>query len=959
MSPADSILLLPGSPAGARIYDTLAFWAEQSPERISLVAPGRTGLTYARLRTLVDSAARTLKASGLGRNDRVAVALPNGPEMAAACIAVAANATCAPLNPNYRAREFDFCLSDLNARALMVPAGVDSPARSIAERRGIRVIDLAWEPTEPAGTFTLGAAGPVPASRVESGPDDAALALHTSGTTSRPKLVSLTQRSLCVSAQQIAATLRLTAQDRCLNVMPLFHVHGLIGALMASLMVGASVVCTAGFDAELFFAWLGEFHPTWYTAVPTMHQAMLACLRADPRMLGRCSLRFIRSCSSALPPRVMREMEETFHVPVIEAYGMTEAAHQICSNPLPPGVRKEGSVGLPTGTEVAIRDETGGRAPAGEIGEVVIRSPSLMSGYAGPQSGFEPGWFATGDRGFLDAEGYLFLTGRLHETINRGGQRISPQEIESVLAEHPGVADVAAFAVPHPTLGQDVAAAVVPRVKNAIGEAEIRQFAAARLVGSKIPRRVLIVEAIPRGATGKLQRDGLAEELGVAAAGHDAARSPVRSKLSSAYASPESEREQLLAGIWQKLLRFERVGLRDNFFELGGDSLLAVQMIARAKKAGFQFTAANIFHHQTIAELAVMGGPPAERPTRVPPDDDIGAVSKPARGTLSISNSWSCLVGLQESGSKPPFFWIHGENSNAFLPHLLGPDQPVYGVLHQSRDGKQARYTSVESIAAHYLKEIQTVQPQGPYFLGGYCIGGLIAFEIAQQLRKQDQEIALLLFVDPPLPPPALRKRRELKGGTSQSVPSCASFTGRFNGFRSRLAALTLVEKVRLIVGTAAEKAALLPAVIVRASRSAAANLAATIGQSKKLSAAASTFSKRLAGKAYYWTGIEPIPSKLVNFYLDAVYCQAIQEYRARRYDGEVVILSTDDAYFDPRGFEAFNGGLKVIDIPAKHGEVVYADYYIWLITEKLKFHLEQAQAKVSAASGDAQQQGI
>jgi hypothetical protein len=179
------------------------------------------------------------------------------------------------------------------------------------------------------------------------------------------------------------------------------------------------------------------------------------------------------------------------------------------------------------------------------------------------------------------------------------------------------------------------------------------------------------------------------------------------------------------------------------------------------------------------------------------------------------------------------------------------------------------------------------------------------------------------------------------------------------NGFRSRLAALTLVEKVRLIVGTAAEKAALLPAVIVRASRSAAANLAATIGQSKKLSAAASTFSKRLAGKAYYWTGIEPIPSKLVNFYLDAVYCQAIQEYRARRYDGEVVILSTDDAYFDPRGFEAFNGGLKVIDIPAKHGEVVYADYYIWLITEKLKFHLEQAQAKVSAASGDAQQQGI
>jgi thioesterase domain-containing protein len=726
---------------------------------------------------------------------------------------------------------------------------------------------------------------------------------------------------------------------------------------MASLTVGASVVCTAGFDAETFFAWLGEFHPTWYTAVPTMHQAILSCLRENPQTLGRCSLRFIRSCSSALPARVKREMEETFHVPVIEAYGMTEAAHQICSNPLPPGVRKENSVGLPTGTEVAIRDVTGGCAPAGEMGEVVIRSPSLMSGYdAGPQSGFDRGWFATGDRGFLDAEGYLFLTGRLYETINRGGQRVSPQEIESVLAEHPAVAEAVAFAVPHPTLGQDVAAAVVLRVKNAIRGAEIRQFAAARLVGSKIPRRVLIVEVIPRGATGKLQRDRLAEQLGVAAAGHGAARSPVRAELSSAYASPESEREQLLAGIWQKLLRFERVGVSDNFFELGGDSLLAEQMIARAKKAGFQFTAADIFHHQTIAELADMGGPPAERRTGVPAADDIGAVSKPARGTLSISNSWSCLVGLQENGSKPPFFWIHGENSTVFLPRFLGPDQPVYGVLHQSRDGKRARYTSVEDIAALYLEEIQTVQPAGPYLIGGFCTGGLIAFEMAQQLRRLSRDVELLILVDPPNPG-MIGDRALATPNATHVEPGNRPLAGRVRRYVQKLSSLGPREKAIQVWDTVKEKSREGWVKAPRAGSALAGKIALHAAQiPNRIGAGAIKSAKQLLGRVCYFTGAGAIPASVVNFYLEAMYARAARGYQAGFYPGRVIVLNTEDAHWDARqGFERLTGSLKVVEIDAKHDHVMYYGDQIQLVAEKIKLYLEQAQAKVSAAGGDAQ----
>jgi oxalate---CoA ligase len=480
-------------------------------------------LSYAKLQDLTRKTLAKLNGLGIGRDDRVAIVLPNGPEMAAAFVSIAASATTAPLNPSYRADEFEFYLGDLKAKALVLEAGSDSPARTVAKKLSVPVLELKPERSEGAGYFSL---VPLDAMRGKpvrgglAGSEDTALVLHTSGTTSRPKIVPLLQRNVLASAEHIGATLALTPNDVCLNIMPLFHIHGLIAATLSSLGAGAQVCCTPGFNALKFFAWFDEIRPSWYTAVPTMHQAILGRADRNRDVLTRSRLRFIRSSSASLPPQVMVELEKTFGVPVLESYGMTEAAHQMASNPLPPRPRKPGSVGIAAGPEVAILDDSGGLLGLGIIGEVAIRGPNVTPGYeANPEANakaFSNGWFRTGDQGVLDDEGYLRLTGRLKELINRGGEKISPLEVDEVLMDHPAVAQVVTFGMPHDKLGEDVAAAVVLRDGQTATERELRDFAATRLADFKVPRKILILNEIPKGATGKLQRIGLAAKLGLA-----------------------------------------------------------------------------------------------------------------------------------------------------------------------------------------------------------------------------------------------------------------------------------------------------------------------------------------------------------------------------------------------------------------------------------------------------------
>ncbi|HKU95285.1 MAG TPA: acyl--CoA ligase [Vineibacter sp.] len=487
---------------------------------VAIAAPGTPPLTYAGLRSLVDRSLGTLNALGIGRNDRVAIVLPNGPEMATAFVAIAAGATAAPLNPAYRADEFEFYMSDINAKALVVDKGSDSPAVGVARKLGVPVIELAAEPSQGAGAFTLGdRTGGIVGNGRYAEPDDVALILHTSGTTSRPKIVPLAQRNICASAGNIAQTLQFTAGDRGLNIMPLFHIHGLMAGLLAPFSAGSSVFCTPGFNALRFFAWMQEAKPTWYTAVPTMHQAILTRATQNKAIIAATPLRFVRSSSSSLPPQVIAELEATFNAPVIEAYGMTEASHQMASNPLPPSNRKPGTVGVAAGPEIAIMDEAGALLPANATGEIVIRGANVTAGYENnPKANgeaFTNGWFRTGDQGVMDGEGYVSITGRLKEIINRGGEKVSPREVDEVLMDHPAVLQVVTFAMPHDKLGEEVAAAVVLREGKSVSEKELRDFVSERLAAFKVPRKVVFLPEIPKGATGKLQRIGLAAKLGL------------------------------------------------------------------------------------------------------------------------------------------------------------------------------------------------------------------------------------------------------------------------------------------------------------------------------------------------------------------------------------------------------------------------------------------------------------
>ena len=477
-------------------------------------------LTYGALRELTQKVKTSLRESGISKKDRVAIVLPNGPTMASAFATIAQCATTAPLNPNYREDEFFFYLEDLKAAAIVVNEGYDGPAAAAAERLDIKIIRL-LESDRIAGLFSLvGYENEVSLEDAEASENDVALILHTSGTTSRPKIVPLLQSNIAASASNIAQSLSLSSSDRCLNVMPLFHIHGLIAAVSASLSVGASIWCSSGFNALSFFSNLDEAKPTWYTAVPTMHQAILSRSGRNSEIIKNNPLRFLRSSSASLPAQVMRELEESFSAPVIEAYGMTEATHQMCCNLL--DKQKPGSVGKPAGPYVRIAHEADDYLVDG-TGEVVISGNNVTPGYennidANEKSFFEikgDRWFRTGDQGAFDEDGFLYLTGRLKEIINRGGEKISPLEVDSILLDHPEINQVVTFALPHPKLGEEVAAAVVLSNGSTCDDKDIKSFAKERMADFKVPRHVIILDEIPKGATGKMQRIGMAEKLGL------------------------------------------------------------------------------------------------------------------------------------------------------------------------------------------------------------------------------------------------------------------------------------------------------------------------------------------------------------------------------------------------------------------------------------------------------------
>ncbi len=569
----------------ARLLETRA---REQPEALALLAPQWEPLTYGGLWLQVQILASRLESAGATRGTAVATVLPNGPEAALAFLGVACRGTCVPLNAALPAEEMRFYLEDTRARYLVLEKDSDTSVRQTARDLGLTVVEI-----EAAGVMPARPPAVMPAFFPD--PGDVALILHTSGTTSKPKLVPLTQANLMASAASIAKGLALEPADRCLNVMPLFHIHGLVGVLLASLTAGSSVVCTRGFSDAAFLDWLEEFQPTWYSAVPTIHQVVAAMADRYRARMPRHRFRFIRSSSAALSPATMRRLEAGTSAPVIEAYGMTEASHQMASNPLPPGLRKPGSVGLPAGAEIALMDDAGNILAVEQIGEVVIRGPGVLSGNGGEAGknviAFTHGWFRTGDLGRLDEDGYLFITGRLKEVVNRGGEKISPREVDEALLEHEEVAQAAAFGVAHPTLGEDLVAVVVRRAGAQVDAPALREFLFARLVGYKIPSRVIFVDEIPKGATGKVQRTTLEKRLA--------------HLLAADFRPATTDVERSIAAILCTILSVSSLGLDDNFFALGGDSLSGIRAAAAiSREQGIELAATALFHHPTIAELA-------------------------------------------------------------------------------------------------------------------------------------------------------------------------------------------------------------------------------------------------------------------------------------------------------------------------------------------------------------------
>ena len=472
-------------------------------------------LSFKQLKSLIEQFQQELAKIGLVRGDSVSFALVNGLEFTVAFLASTfQRLVAAPLNPAYKENEFKFYLEDANSKIAIVPKGAvaeNSAAVKAARAFKLVIAEIYFDGQKVRLDIKEGK--PFDSQKVEQPQaDDVALLLHTSGTTGRPKGVPLTHKNIRRTMGNVVETYKLRPTDRTLLVMPLFHVHGLVAGLLAVLLSGGTVVIPEKFSASTFWKHFTANQCTWYTAVPTIHQILLR----SPHPSSIPNIRFIRSCSSSLAPSTFHQLEKAFKAPVLEAYAMTEAAHQMTSNPLPPAARKPGTVGLGQGVEVAILDDKGKELPQGKEGEVCIRGINVTKGYinnpsANESSFTKEGFFRTGDQGKKDEDGYVVLTGRIKELINRGGEKISPLEIDAALLEIDGVQEAVSFAVEDEMYGQEVQAAVVPKEGKSLNEKDIQRAVGERIAKFKVPKKVYITDIMPKTATGKIQRRIVAE----------------------------------------------------------------------------------------------------------------------------------------------------------------------------------------------------------------------------------------------------------------------------------------------------------------------------------------------------------------------------------------------------------------------------------------------------------------
>jgi acyl-CoA synthetase (AMP-forming)/AMP-acid ligase II/thioesterase domain-containing protein len=692
--------------------------AELQPEHTAVVASGFAPLSYRELQCLIDDVHAALRLAGFGRSARIAIAMRNGPQAALAIVAVACSAVSIPLNPGQPLNEIETCLAVLLPDAVLVVEDADSSVRSAAEHKGIRIIEATQLKYGSLG-FSIAELQTVTAAALdETGepvPDAPAFILQTSGTAAKPKLISVSHRITLAAAEREQCCYEITPLDRCLSVTPIWYAYGLLLPVLAPLLSGGSVAFPVNPLEIDLSEWLSALMPTWYSAGPTLHRSILEQLESQAGAKVMHSLRFVLTGGASLPQEVHEGLQSMLGVPVLDRYGASET-QLISTNRPPPGPSKSGTCGIPWPDTVIIIGKDGRRLAPGQQGEILVSGATVISGYLDAPElnrvSFIDEWYKTGDIGSFDEDGFLTHHGRKNDLINRGGEKVAPLDVETAVLLHPEVQEAAAFGVPHPRLGENVAVAVVLRPGAVATAIDLRNFVRVRLPAAKVPQRIDIVEALPKGNTGKVLRSQLAE-----AASHR--------KLW--IDPPEQPLEFQILEIWQRLLKRADIGVEDNFFEAGGDSLLATKMLLEVEAImGRRVSQSALAQASTIRELAAIAVA------------DVGVDDE--------------LVTKAREGAGTPFFFCHGDiDTRGFyalrLTALLDPDQPVY-LIHPRRDVDEKSELVIEDMAHLYLPRLLSAHPRGIFRLGGYCNGGLLAWEIAHQLRQAGRDVESVVLID-------------------------------------------------------------------------------------------------------------------------------------------------------------------------------------------------------------------
>jgi len=729
---------------GSELYNAINKACRQFSSSEALIVPGQAPLSFTQLARQVNEILNTCRQSGLSPGDRVGVLLPQGPENGVICLALMLNYGCVPLNPAGTATELQAQIARLDLAAL-VTVEEWIPDCSLA------VVTVSVDESHRAGESRLAIRAKLATNNGPRGDESSPLVLQTSGSTAEPKVVPLSGDNLLASANNLMRSLALTPSDRCLNMMPQFHIGALLDLMIAPLLAGGSVIMCRDMSAATFFAVLREMQPTWYQGVPTMLADLLQYGDRHGIAPENNTLRFCRAVSAPLPVETLERLQVYLNVPVVEIYGMTETAGVITSNSLQVTERRTGSVGKSAGPEVAVIDAAGNAAGPGVKGEVIVRGDNVFEGYESANGQIHRGddfigdWFRTGDEGYLGTEGNLYLCGRLKDVINRGGEKISPLEVDRALLAHPDVEDAACFAVAHHSLGEDIFVAVVSR-DSRLDVDTLRAHLRNGLAEYKVPRRVLLVDSIPRTSGGKLQRHLLASQLARTAGESEA---PARNQ-------PETDIGKLIARLWRELLSVPTVYCDDDFFELGGDSLKAVSFLTELEQhLGEALEPGLLFDHPTLGELE------ARLQTEGLEDVEggLGSLYLPEplfQKLLQLMSGWpgqrsqsrSLIIGHNTLGQLPPLFWCSSDKENySGLARELGPEQPVYGMRSLFPLTERSPRNN-QLLARHLLDELKAIQPEGPYFLGGYCEGGKIVREVSRLLIERGDEVALLYLAE-------------------------------------------------------------------------------------------------------------------------------------------------------------------------------------------------------------------